>query len=51
MYIVYYTKYNHTYSKEVDQNDLGDFILDFDDEHARILSITYVDYCDEYREE
>ena len=51
MYIVYYTKNDHIYSKEVNHDDLGYFILDFDDEHGRILSITYRDYCDEYREE
>lgn len=51
MYIVYYTKYNNIYSKEVNHNDLGYFILDFDYEHGDILSVTYMDYADEYREE
>lgn len=52
MYIVYYTKYDHIYSKEVnDRSDLGYFILDFDDEHGDILSVTYMDHADEYREE
>lgn len=51
MYIVYYTKYDGIFSNELDhQDDLENFVHNFDWEHGDIISITKLDRWGEMAE-